>query len=131
MRGSWTKAPVDPQWEGERYVSPDGSSWIAFYKFPTDKESASAHIKAVAFADGEDVAFLQANAQDVAVAGRKSVDRVYYRRAVIDCQSNSWQHIAVEYPADQKATVEPIALAASRQLDRTLAACSEAREPRR
>ncbi len=131
VRSTWTKAPADSQWEGERYVSPDGSAWIAFYKFPADKESASAHIKAVAFADGEDIGLLEASPQAVAVAGRKAGDRAYYRRAVIDCESNTWQHVAMEYPAEQKDEIEPIALAASKQLDRTLAQCSEARAPRR
>ena len=34
----WQPQPADPNWKGKRFVSPDGSSWLAVYSFPTENE---------------------------------------------------------------------------------------------
>ena len=51
----WTLQPEDPNFSGRRYMAPDGSAWLALYSAPAEKDKVAAHLKNVAFADGEEV----------------------------------------------------------------------------
>jgi hypothetical protein len=51
----WQLQPADPNWSGKRFVSPDGAAWFALYATPVEHEPIAAHMKAVAFADGEEI----------------------------------------------------------------------------
>src|SRR5262245_41603642 len=64
---TWQLQPPDPKWRGQRYVSPEGDAWLAFYASPTAGEPVSAHFKTLAFADGEEIIALQADRLQLAV----------------------------------------------------------------
>jgi serine/threonine-protein kinase len=113
----WALQPADPNFSGRRYMAPDGSAWLALYSAPTDKESAAAHLKNVAFADGEEVTYIRGARDWLAVSGLKG-DRVYYRKATLACGGTTWRHIAFEYPADQKPVMDRIVERAAQAFDR-------------
>ena len=82
---TWELQPPDPNWQGRRYMSPEGDAWLAFYASPADGEPISAHLKAVAFADGEEITALQASQDQLIVSGVKG-DQAFYRKARLACE---------------------------------------------
>jgi len=113
----WKLQPADPNFSGRRYMAPDGSAWLALYSAPADKDKVAAHLKEVAFADGEDVTYLRGAREWLAVSGLKG-DRVYYRKAAIACGGTIWRHLAFEYPAEQKPTLDRMVERAAQAFDR-------------
>ncbi|MEJ0078118.1 MAG: hypothetical protein WDO17_22285 [Alphaproteobacteria bacterium] len=113
----WKLQPEDPNFAGRRYMAPDGSAWLALYSAPADKDKVAAHLKEVAFADGEDVTYLRGTRDWLAVSGLKG-DRVYYRKAALACGGTIWRHIAFEYPAQQKPVMDRMVERAAQAFDR-------------
>lgn len=98
----WREEPADPQLKGQRYVSPDGNASFVAYTVPTGADGIPAHLKAVAFGDGEQVTYLRGERTWIAVSGFKE-GRIFYRAAVLACGGDRWHHIAFEYPASAKS----------------------------
>ena len=117
---TWQLQPPDPNWQGRRFVSPDGTAWLAFYASSADGEQPSAHLKAVAFVDGEEITALHANSDQLIVTGAKG-DRTFYRKARIACGGQAWHHVALEFPfttdRQQAYSYEMLVAQASRALD--------------
>jgi serine/threonine-protein kinase len=112
----WTLQQPDPKWTGKRFVSPDGRAWFAAYSTEVAQESVPAHMRAIAFVDGETPTFIRGESDRIAVAGSKG-DRMFYRKAVIACGGRSWHHIAFEYPIDMSRYVDPMLRQASMTVD--------------
>ena len=102
----WQLQAPDPNWKGKRFVSPDGSSWLAVYSFPTADEAIGSHMRSIAFAEGETLTYLHGQ-QDWIVASGLKADRFFYRKAVIACGGKVWHHIAFEYPMALKRKMDP------------------------
>ena len=102
---NWQLQPADPNWNGKRFISPDGSSWLAVYSFPTANESIATHMQSVAFADGEALMYLRGERDRIVVSGSKA-DRIFYRKAIIACGGRVWHHIAFEYPIAVKREMD-------------------------
>ena len=98
---NWREEPADPQLNGQRFVSPDGNAWFIAYTVPAGEEGVAAHMKSVAFGDGEQVTYLRGERSWIAVAGFKQ-GRIFFREAVLACAGDRWHHIAFEYPASAK-----------------------------
>jgi hypothetical protein len=113
----WRLMPADPNWKGLRYVSPDGSSWVALYATQVGEESLAAHMKAVAFVDGEQMTYVRGERDWLVVSGLKD-DRVFYRKAALACGGHSWHHVAFEYPVDAKRKMDAVVMRLARGLDR-------------
>ena len=117
---TWQLQPPDPKWQGRRYVSPGGEAWLAFYGSPADGEPTSAHLKTVAFADGEEITTLQASRDQLMVTGVKG-DQAFYRKARLACRGSQWHHVALEFPFStdpgQARSYEMLAAQASRAVD--------------
>jgi hypothetical protein len=96
----WQLQPPDPNWQGRRYLAPDGNAWLALYS-ATATNDAPARFKAVAFVDGEEVTYLRGERDRLTVSGRKG-DRIFYRKVMLACDGTQWRHVALEYPADAK-----------------------------
>jgi serine/threonine-protein kinase len=114
----WQLQPPDTNWNGKRYVSPDGSAWFAAYSSPVANEPIAAHMKTLAFGDGETVTYLRGERNWIAISGVKG-DRIFYRKAIIACAGKSWHHIAFEYPVVLKREMDPFVIGAARLVDRT------------
>ena len=130
----WQLMPPDPNWQGRRYMAPDGNAWLAFYATNAGND-ATARFKAVAFADGEDVTYLRGERDRLTVSGLKG-DRIFYRKVMLACGGTIWRHVAMEYPAareDRCSTVSSSACRAASTASPTIPAatiCSPRRSPR-
>jgi hypothetical protein len=113
----WRLQPPDPDWKGNRFVSPSGDAWLAFYARPADKTAHDQHLKSVAFVDGEELTFLRREPDWLEVSGFKG-DRNFYRKVVLACGARAWRHVAFEYPAEAKRAFEPLIARMARALDR-------------
>jgi hypothetical protein len=98
----WREQPADPKLKGQHFVSPDGGASFVAYTVPAGDEDIAAHMKAVAFGDGEQVTYLRGERTWIAVSGFKQ-GRIFYRAAVLACGGDRWHHIAFDYPASAKA----------------------------
>lgn len=119
---TWKEEPATENWDGKRYLSPDGMSWIAIYKAPADGEQVSDHLRDVIFAPNETITYLHGERTWVAVSGFKG-DRIVYRKALLACEGKEWHHIAFEYPIELKERLDPMVTATARALDGTVANC--------
>lgn len=113
---NWQLQPPDPNWKGKRFLSPDGSSWLAVYAFPTGTEPIASHMQSVAFAEGETLTYLRGEHDWIVVSGTKG-GRIYYRKAVIACSGKVWHHIAFEYPIERKRAMDPFVMRAAAIID--------------
>ena len=112
----WQLQPPDPNWNGRRYVAPDGAAWIALYASNAANDAA-ARFKAVAFADGEEVTYLRGERDRLTVSGLKN-DRIFYRKVMLACGGTSWRHVALEYPAEMKQRFDRYVTNVSRAFER-------------
>ena len=113
---NWQLQAADPNWNGKRFVSPDGSAWLAVYGFPTASEPISTHMQSVAFVEGETLSYLRGERNWIAVSGTKS-DKIFYRKAVIACGGKVWHHIAFEYPIERQRAMDPFVTRAAAIVD--------------
>jgi hypothetical protein len=67
----WREETADPALKGQRFISPDGNAWFLAYTLPAGEEGMAGHMKAVAFAEGEQVTYLRGERTWIAVAGFK------------------------------------------------------------
>jgi len=100
----WQLQPADPNWQGRRYVAPEGNAWLALYSANAANDAA-ARFKAVAFADGEEITYLRGERDRLTVSGLKG-DRIFYRKVMLACGGTQWRHVALEYPAQDKARLD-------------------------
>src|SRR5256885_4385479 len=112
----WQLQPPDPNWQGRRYVAPDSNAWLALYSTNAAND-ATARFKAVAFADGEEVTYLRGERDRMTVSGLKG-DRIYYRKVMLACGGTQWRHVALEYPAQDKANFDRFVETISRGFER-------------
>ena len=120
----WKEESTNGSWDGKRYLSPDGNSWIAIYRVSADTEQPSDHLKEVIFASGETITYLRGTRSWVAVSGFKS-DRIFYRKAVSACAGKEWHHVAFEYPIELHEKLDGLVNSAADALDNTEADCSQ------
>lgn len=113
---NWQLQPPDPNWKGKRFLSPDGTSWLAVYSFPTTTEPIAKHMQSVAFAEGETLTYLRGEHDWIAVSGTKD-DTIFYRKATIACGGKVWHHIAFEYPVERKRVMDPFVIRAATIID--------------
>ena len=118
----WTADPQKNDWDGKRFVSPDGASWIALYKSVAGKEPTADHMKNVAFAPGETITYLRGERTWIAVSGYKD-SHIFYRKAMLVCGGAAWNHVAMEYPIELKARLDPLVTSIAQALDNTQADC--------
>src|SRR5262249_2925098 len=109
---NWQLQPPDSNWKGNRFLYPDGSSWLNAYASWTDTEPITSHMQSVAFAEGETVTYLRGQRDWIVVSGTKG-DRIFYRKAVIACGGKVWHHVAFEYPITLKQQMDPFLIRAA------------------
>ena len=112
----WQLQPASPAWQGRRYISPDGSAWIAFYATNAANDAA-ARFKAVAFGDGEELTYLHGERDRLTASGQKG-DAIFYRKVVLACGGTVWRHVAAEYPATAKRNLDALIDRMSRAFER-------------
>ena len=101
----WQLQPSDPNWKGRRFMSPDATAWLAIYAVPVADRPVAEHMQALAFVEGEEITYLRGERTWIAVSGTKG-DRIFYRKAVLACAGKRWHHVAFEYPAAAKRSMD-------------------------
>jgi hypothetical protein len=113
---NWRLQPSDTNWKGKRYLLPDGDAWFALYISPADQEPIAAHMRAVTFADGEEITYLRGERDWIVASGQKA-GRIFFRKAMLACGGKSWRHIAFEYALEAKRRMDRVVTRAARVLD--------------
>jgi hypothetical protein len=121
---NWQAEPPNPNWNGKRFLSPDGTSWLAMYKSSAQDEPVADHMRNIIFAKDETITYLRGERTWVVVSGIKE-SHVFYRKAILACAGKSWHHIAFEYPVELKARMDPLVISAARALDDTQTDCDQ------
>jgi serine/threonine-protein kinase len=116
----WRLAPQEQNWQGRRFISPEGDAWLALYSSPADAQALDAHLKQVTFVDGEDITYLRRDRDWLVVSGFKGEkeDRIFYRKVVLACGGSTWRHIAFEYPVEAKRAFDRFVTRVSIAMDR-------------
>lgn len=120
----WQADAANPNWNGRRFLSPDGSSWFAVYSAPAGTQSVSDHMEDVVFTDGETITYVRGERSWIVVSGFKG-SRIFYRKAILACAGKAWHHIAFEYPTELKDRMDQFVLAAAKALDETQTNCEQ------
>ena len=120
----WQLQPPDPNWNGKRFLAPDGASWFAAYNTPATDRPISEHMKTIAFGADETITYLRGERTWVAVSGFKG-SRIFYRKAIVACAGRAWHHVAFEYPAELKRDLDRFVALAAQALDHSQTECEE------
>ena len=99
----WNLESPDPNRNGQRFVSPDGMGWFEWYRVAAGDKSVAAHMKSVAFADGEELTQVRGQRNWISVSGFRG-DRIFYRQALL-CAGDRWHQIVFEYPSNAKGSM--------------------------
>src|ERR1700710_1029981 len=67
----WVPEQQNPNWDGKRFLSPDGTSWLAIYRASGEDEAVADHMRSVIFAKDETLTYLKGERTWVAVSGFK------------------------------------------------------------
>jgi hypothetical protein len=73
-------------------------------------------MKSFAFGDGEAITSLAGERTWIAASGFKG-DRLFYRKAALACGGDRWHHIALEYPANAKRSMQDFVRRVVNELD--------------
>jgi hypothetical protein len=111
----WRPSSGDPNWEGVRFFSRDGESWLAVWGKSSQGYTTRAYQSLVADAAGDRVTYARRGNNWFVVSGFKG-DRIFYVKAVRRCGRDQWHHIAFEYPAERKRTYDRLVTQVSRSL---------------
>ena len=122
---NWRLESPNPNWDGKRFLSPDGTSWLALYRSPlktnplptTCATSSSLRMKLL-HTCGESEHGSQFPVSRTAVS---STGKPSSRGA-----GKSWHHVALEYPVELKNRMDPVVVSAARGLDETQTDCEQA-----
>src|SRR5262245_2444618 len=113
----WQLERADAGRSSNRFVSPSGTAWVAFYVRPVEDETREERFKAVAFADDGEVTYLRGERDWLVVSGVRG-EQIFYRKVVLACGEHQWRHIAFEYPAKEKRQFDQLVSRIARALDR-------------
>jgi len=106
-----TGGVIPPDWKnqplanGGRFLSPDGSASFTFYTTAGHDEPIAEHMKSFVFGDGEEITSLAGERTWISASGFKG-DRLFYRQAALACGGDRWHHIAFEFPANSKRSMQ-------------------------
>jgi hypothetical protein len=124
---NWNLERDEGNGRGNRYVSPDGSSWFAPVASPIGTEPIELQMNRIARRDGEQVTYLRREPDWIAVSGFRG-GKIFYRKAVVACGGKVWHHIEFEYPAALKRSMDAFVNRASYSIDH--AENEDCKEPR-
>ena len=112
----WKKQSLDAASNGGRFISPDGLASFDFYTTAADNQPITEQMKSFAFGDGDEITSLAGERAWIAASGFKG-DRLFYRKAALACGGDRWHHIAFEYPANAKRSMQDFVRRAVEMLD--------------
>lgn len=112
----WQLQPIDPNWKGRRYISPDGFASIAVFSSQVSELSVPNQMRDIAFVEGEQISYLRGERDWIIVSGSKD-NHIFYRKAALACGGKSWHRIEFNYPFEDKVKLDNLVSRFSRRLD--------------
>ena len=112
----WRLQPAKADQRGRGYLSPNGAASLAFDASPASSESASEHLKAVAFVDGEQVLTFVGTQSELLVTGTRD-HRTFIRKARLACGGREWHQVTLEFPTGAQREYARIGEQAVRALE--------------
>ena len=112
----WQLQAADPNQKGRRYLAPSGEASVTFYAAPADQESVSAHLKSVAFGNGEQMLTITGGSDGLVVTGTHG-GRMFLRKVRLACGGLAWHHITLEFPASARRDYALVSAQAVRAID--------------
>lgn len=104
----WQAQPPPENDDGLTFRSPDGRASLAVYgRFVTEDSATNALAAQAEPMKGERIAYTQRGARTVTVSGFQG-DKIFYRHSLLSCGAQVWSNVELEYPADEKAALDPI-----------------------
>jgi hypothetical protein len=104
----WREQPPPENDDGRLFLSPDGTASLAVNGGYVMEDSAAMALAARAEPfKGERITYAQRGARTVTVSGFVG-DRIFYRHSLLSCGAQVWSNVELEYPADEKAALDPI-----------------------
>lgn len=103
---AWSEASNDGRWPGRRFVSPDGSAWLALYASPLARSSRD-HMDAIAHREGERITYHRRARNWIAVSGFTG-NRIFYRKSNLACRGTRWHNVELEYPIEDKRKMDSL-----------------------
>ena len=104
---SWSQMPDDGRSPGRKFVSPDGTAWLAVYAAALADSSSRNHMNAIAYRNGETITYHRRARNWIAVSGLKG-NRIFYRKSNLACRGSRWHTIEMEYPAADKQKMDSL-----------------------
>ena len=104
----WQAQPPPENDDGLVFLSPDGKAKLIVNGGYVMEDSAAAALAEEAKPyDGERATYTQRGAHTVTVSGFEG-DKIFYRHSLLSCGAQVWSKVYLEYPADEKAALDPI-----------------------
>ncbi len=112
----WRAEPPPENGDGQVFRSPDGQASIAVSGIlnlaATPEEAMRDEEQAGA---GERVTYLNRGRRMVVLSGFNG-DKIFYRKSILDCRDQIWNHLSVEHSTARKADYDAIVTRAAKSL---------------
>ncbi len=106
--GDWRSDPPPENGDGLVFRSPDGQATITISGIlniaDTPEEAMRDEEKGY---DGQTVTFHQHGRRSVIVSGTQG-DKIFYRKSILVCRDQIWNHVYLEYPAARKTEYDAL-----------------------
>jgi len=102
--GGWTQEFADQATKTRRFVSPDGTSFLATRQ-AVSRSSLNRDMDGIAFQTGEQITYQRRGSSWIAVSGYRG-DQIFYRKSNLACGGRHWHHVELLYPRAQKRQMD-------------------------
>ena len=103
----WQMQPEPENNDGRIFVSPDGRARVTISGiFALDSRAQELADEAKP-REGEQVTFKTQKSDWIVLSGVRG-NMIFYRKALISCKDTVWNHVQIEYPAEDKAKYDSL-----------------------
>jgi len=113
----WKPDPPPENGDGLIFRSPDGAASLAVYGILNNiEDSVSAAMNEEEKPrEGETITYHQRGARTIVVSGFIG-DKIFYRKSILVCRDQIWNHLSMVYPTARKSEYDSIVATASKSL---------------
>jgi serine/threonine-protein kinase len=104
----WRADPPPENGDGLVFHSPDGQASLTISGILNIADSAEEAMKQEDQAGGdEQVTYRQRGARSLTLSGLQG-DRIFYRKSILVCRDQIWNHLSLDYPAARKTDYDAL-----------------------
>jgi hypothetical protein len=112
----WIAQPPPENGDGLVFVPSDHRAQIVVSGILNMGSIAAEIASRIKPSEDERITYSKVGVSSVVVSGFKGKDRIFYRRSMMSCKNQIWNSVAIEYPASEKLTFDPVVQRASSSL---------------